>query len=506
MVRNGEIALSDVKRILRKYWWVLLTTTVLCGVVGIIATMVLPKRYTSSTLVLVEQPTVPTDYVRPVVTDDLNHRLASMKEEVLSRSRLQPIIEKFNLYPDLRGKAHMEEVVERLRKTVEVELMQPMAGAVNRQPPGFHVSVTFDNPLTAQQICSEITSMFLQQDAKRREQQGADTTHFLSQQLEEAKAKLDEQDAKLAQFKRQYLGSLPEEEQTNLNLLTGMNTQLEVATQALNRAQQDKAFNETLLTQQLATWKATTSGQQNPETQEQQLTSLQEQLATLLSRYTPQHPDIIKVKSQIEELKKRLAQDPESKNATSTSQAALIEPPQIQQLRARIKQDDFNIAEVTRRQSLIQEQNRLLQARVQASPMVEQQFKELTRDYQTALEMYNDLLKKKQSSAMASDLEHQQESERFSVLDPPSLPSTPSYPNKIALIGGGSGAGLALGLGLLYLLAMLDKAMYTERDVETCLKLPVLTTVPSFEARINGSAAKITTFPKYQDDEVTLKA
>src|SRR5271157_2395826 len=202
MVRNGEISLADVKRILRRYWWIPVTTTVLSGAVGLIATYVLPKKFTSSTVVLVEQPTVPVDIVKPIVTDDLNHRLASMKEQILSRSRLQPIIEKFNLYPEKHQKTHMEDLVEELRQSIKVELSEPMQGSINRQPPGFHVSVTLDNPQLAQQICTDITSMFMEQNFKRREQQSKDTTDFLSQQLEEAKTKLDEQDAKLAEFKR----------------------------------------------------------------------------------------------------------------------------------------------------------------------------------------------------------------------------------------------------------------------------------------------------------------
>ena len=147
----------------------------------------------------------------------------------------------------------------------------------------------------------------------------------------------------------------------------------------------------------------------------------------------------------------------------------------------------------------------MMQARVQASPMVEQQFKELTRSYQTALDFYNELLKKRENSAMATTLEHQQESETFRVLDPPSLPSTPSSPNLLALVGGGIGAGLALALGLLYSLAMSDKAMYTERDVETCLKLPVLTTVPNFEIPAQGTALKHSDIGKY-DDTLVSKA
>ena len=478
MIRNGEITVAEVKRIVCRYWWIPSVLTTLLGLAGYVVTMVLPKKFTSSTLVLVEQPTVPADFIKPVVTEDLNHRLASMQEQILSRSRLQPIIEKFNLYPDLRERAHMEDLVDQLRRNIEVELSQPMPGAVNRQPPGFHVSVTFSDPHTAQQICTEITSMFMQQNVKRREQQAADTTQFLSQQLAEAKAKLDEQDRKLAEYKTKYLGSLPEQEQTNLSLLSGMNTQLESITQSLSRAHQDKAFNETMLSQQEASWKSQQAGQENPDILEQQAAALREQLAGLQARYTSEHPDVIKLKSEIEELKRR-AEDPATKGPVTTGPSTLREPPLLQQLRAKVKQDEMTIADLAKRQIQVQDQIRTLQARVQASPMVEQQFKELTRNYQTASEIYNDLLKKRESSAMATDLEHQQESETFKVLDPPSLPLTPSFPKTIVFAGGGLGAGFALSLAILYVLALSDKAMYSERDIELGLKLPVLAMVPS---------------------------
>src|SRR5208283_3813843 len=148
-------------------------------------------------------------------------------------------------------------------------------------------------------------------------------------------------------FKRQYLGTLPEEEQSNLSLLTGMNTQLEAATQAVTRAQEDKAINETLLSQQEANWKATLGGGlQNPDTMEQQLDALQEQLSLMLLRYTPQHPDVLKLKSQIEALKRRMSDDPGTKTPIDPSTAKLHEPPQIQQLRARVKQNDLSIADL----------------------------------------------------------------------------------------------------------------------------------------------------------------
>jgi protein tyrosine kinase modulator len=504
MLHNGEISLSEAKRIFRHYWWVLPLTIVVCATIAVEVASVLPKKYTSQTSVLVDTPTVPVEYVRPVVSQDLNQRLASMQEEILSKTRLQPIIEKFALYPQDRGRVHIENLVERLRSAVTVKPLDAMPGTSNRQLPGFYVEVTFDNPQLAQQICSEITSMFMEQNARAREQQATRTTTFLSKQLEEAKAKLDEQDGRLAQFKIKYLGSLPEQEQTNLSLLMGMNSQLEANTQALSRAQQDKAFNESLFSQQVANWKSAQTGQ-NPETQELQLLALQDLLLALRARYTAEHPDVIKTQYQIEELKKRMAQAPNaSDTGIGSKQASTTEPPQIQQLHARLRQDDLNIADLSKQQEQIQERIRVLQGHVQASPIVEQQFKEMTRNYQSALEFYNELQKKRENSAMATDLEHQQESEQFRILDPPSLPLNPSFPKMAYFGGGGLAAGIVLGLGILYLLAASDKSMHTERDVELCLKLPVLTLVPTLETVVNGGSRQARGSHDY--DAVGMKA
>ena len=479
MVRNGEIAVSDVKRVLRRYWWIPTFLTLVLGAMGLAASLVLPKKYTSTTLVLVEQPTVPKDLIKPVITDDLNQRMNAMKAQILSRSRLEMIISKFNLYPDLRSTSHMEELVERLKGSINVELIQPLMGSANQEPPGFNVSVTFDNPQVAQEICQEITSMFMEQNTTARVTRSTRTTQFLTEQLDEAQAKLAEQDKKLAQFKVEHPVSQPDQENANLTILAGLNSQLDANTQAITHAQQDKSLNETLLSQQESNWKASQTGQQNPETQDQELAALQEQLSALLAKYTPQHPDVIKLQAQIVDLKRRMAETPETKTPTPGTQASLREPPSLQQLRIKIKQDDLAIADLTKRQKQLQNQIYTEEGRLQASPVIEQQLKELTRNYQTASDIYNDLLKKRENSAMATDLEHEQQGETFKVLDAPSLPSTPSFPKKTVFFGGGLGAGLALSLGILYLLALSDKAIYSERDVEICLKLPVLASVPN---------------------------
>jgi polysaccharide chain length determinant protein (PEP-CTERM system associated) len=490
MIRNGEISMSEVKRILRKYWWILPLTMVSGGALGLGATMVLPKKFTSQSRVQIHEQSVSPELVKPVLTEATNQRLASMQEQILSRTQLQAIIEKFGLYPSDRSKSHMEDLVLKLRSAIEVTPPDTMLGVQSRQLPGFYINVTFDNPETAQRICSEITTKFMEQNVKYMNDKTKQAADFLGAQADDAKRNLDEQDAKLAEFKKKYMGSLPDQQAANLSLIQTYDSQLEAVTQAISRAQQDKAMNESLLAAQLGTWKATKTGGTPTETLEEQLTTLQEQLSALQSRYTPEHPDVIKTKSQIEQLKKRITEAPKSSQTTTSAAAGEIEPAAIQQLRAKLKQDDLSVADLTKRQNQIQSQIGVISGRLQLSPAVEQQFKELMRGYQSASDSYNDLLKRHAQATMATDFTHEQQGEQFSMEDPPSLPMTPSFPKKPLFAGGGLAGGLALGFGVLYLLAALDSSMHSERDVELCLKLPVLALVPTMDpsaaARNNG--------------------
>lgn len=490
MVSNGEIPLRDVVRVVRKFWCIL-PIAISVGTIGAFAALkILPKRYTSQTVVLVDPQTVSPDVIKPVVAETLGPRLASMQQQILSRTRLEPLINKFDLYAEDREKHSMDDLVARLQKAIEVVPMEPMSGT-SRQLPGFSVQVTFGDPIHAQQICGEITSMFISENSKARVEQGQQTTSFLTTELDDAKRKLDAQDAALAQFKQRYLGALPDQEQTNLSLLMGMNSQLDANTQALSRAQQDRAFNQALLSQQEANWKVAnaTTGGQSPETIDQRLATLQDQLVALRAKYTDEYPDVVKLNSQITDLKRQMAAEPPPSPQTASDRPAAGEPPQLQQLRAKLHQDEVNIADLIKREAQIQEQIRVLQGRIQSSPAVEQQYKELTRNYQTALDFYNTLLKNREQAAMATNLEQRQEGEQFRVLDPPSLPTSPSFPKKATVLGGGVGGGLALGLGVLFLIALGDKAIYTEQDVEKCLEMPVLACVPKLDCLSRGPEA-----------------
>src|SRR5215467_15111835 len=479
MVRNGEFTTTDVKRVLRKHWWILPACALGFGITSVVIALQLPKQYTSQTLVLVSRPTVDIGIGRPVVNEDFTQRLAGMKGRILSRTRLEPVIEKFNLYAEDRGKLHPEDLVDRLRGTITITPLEAMPGIQYANLPGFSVNVTFKDPQLAQQICTEITSMFMEEDARDVNNKAKKAQSFIGDRLEEAKAKLDEQDAKLAQFQRLHLGSMSQDETRNLGLLASLNAELDATTQAMTRTQQDKSFNETLLGQQEASWKASQKGE-NPESLEDQLRARQEQLTVIRSRYTEEHPDVVKLKNEIEELKRKIDADPNP--GESPKSKKMTEPPQIQQLRAKIQQADQTYADLVRREGKIQDQIRLIESHIESSPMVEMQLKELTRNHQNALDFYNELLKQRNVANMDSQLIHQQESEHLSVLDAPSLPTSPSFPKMVNFAGAGFGGGGLLGLIILYLLMAMDKTLHTEREVEAYLKLPVLASLPVMES------------------------
>ena len=477
-----ELTPEDYIATVQRRWVLILVLTLIGPIFAYTVSRFLPNRYKSQTLVLVEPPTVPSTIVPQIDVTSVGQRLASMKSQILSRSRLEPVIRQFGLYSQDINRKSMDELVGRLQQAIDVTPVQPMTDTNTRELPGFYVSVTLDNARTAQGVCTAVTSRFIEESLGIQEEHSEQTTQFLSQQLAEAKADLDAQDSKLAAFKSRYMGSLPDDETTNLNLLTGLTSQLDAATQALARAQQDKSFAESMLTQQIAAWQASQGGN-NPDTLEQQLVMLQTQLASLQARYTDDYPDVIKAKADVAALQKKIAESESAKSPAdqAAGQKSIVEPAQITQWRAQVHTAEQLIAEKTREQEQIKQQTKLYQGRVQASPVVEQEYKELTRGYQTALDSYNDLLKKRDASAMSQSLNQQQQGEQFRVLDPANLPSKPSFPNRPLFAAGGLGGGLALGLGLAFLLEMHDTSLKTERDVEFALQLSVLAMLPVIE-------------------------
>jgi polysaccharide chain length determinant protein (PEP-CTERM system associated) len=475
MLGHRALTVQDYLTILKRRWWMIAIPAIIFPIIGYGLTFLVQPQYISQTLVLVEQQKVPESYVKAVVTEDLSGRLASMKEQILSRSRLQPIIERFNLFAN--GKLSMDERIDLTRRNIGITPIQSEIARTNGLP-GFFISFKANDPRTAQLVCGEIQSLFVSENLSDRAASAAGTTEFLKSQLADAKAKLDEQDARLAKFQQTYMGKLPGAESSNINMLTTLNTQLDAATQALARMEQDKSYAESILSmqqaQQVQQTQTTEHGVAAPQAQQLELQQLQVQLADLKARYTDDYPDVVSAQRKVNELERKIAQAPTTPIAPVSSAPKPTDSLSVQQMRAQIRAMDLGIAQKKRDQAEVQAQLRTYQDRVASSPAVEEEYKSITRDNQTAQAFYDDLLNKLNQSKMATDLERRQQGEQFRVMDEPNLPESPSSPKRSVFVMGGLLLGLGLGLAIVALLEYLDTAIRSERDIWAFTKLPTL--------------------------------
>jgi uncharacterized protein involved in exopolysaccharide biosynthesis len=488
MIQNRELTMDDYLAMFRRRMKVILIPVLLAPLAGYMVSHAFKAKYTSQSLVLVEAPKIPDVVVQPVFTEDLTQHVATIQQRVLSPGRLRPMIDRLGL---AKPGQNPDDVVSTIQANMTIQPvitdlsdMGPTPGAKKKPSqspvPGFYINYTAPTAREAQQICSDLTSILLEEDLKSREDATQGTTIFLTQQVEEAKQNLDDLDKRLAAFKNEHMGQLPGDEDNNMKILMGLNSQLDANTQNLNRATQDKAYTESLLSQQLVAWK-TSQTSTNPLTLQQQLSQLQTQLVDLQAKYTDDHPDVIKTKADIEQVKKRLAEINEAtdKDTDAPSQKeSSNEPPEIRQLRLQIHQYGDLIAQAERDQKKLQQEITVYQSRVSSSPGVEEQYKELARDYDNAQKVYQDDLAKQSASKMASQAEQSQEGEQIVLLNPADVPDSPSFPNRLFFAGGGLGAGLVLGFALALWLELRDTSIRTQADAEAVLELPMLVAVP----------------------------
>ncbi len=511
MIANRELSMNDYVAMLRRRAKVILIPTLLAPLAGYLVSRVFPARYTSQSLILVESQKVPETMVQPVVSEDLTERVVTLEQQVLSQSSLQPVVER--LFPgrtseqtdaaiaDIRSHVSLEPVITELSAIGDTAGKPTRAG--QSPVPGFYLKYTTSNPREAQQVCSELTTLFIDEDLKSIQAATNGTNEVLNRGIEDAKRNLDDMDAKLAAFKKQYVGQLPGEQDNNLKVLATLDTELEANTQTLNRAQQDKSYTESLLTQQLAMWNSSQEST-NPETLQKQLSDLQSQLVQLQARYTDDHPDVVKLKANIAAVKQQLAQANKSLPAgdSGSQKTSANEPVEIRQLRLQAHQYDDAISVASQVQKRLQQQIALYQGRISLSPGVEEQYKELTRDYDGALKAYQELLLKKSTNDMTIKMNNQSEGERMFPLNPADFPGAPSFPNPLFFAAGGLGAGLAVGVTLALGLEISDKSIRNEADAEAVLELPTLASIPWVESNANGSGTDRTSWRRNKRQDV----
>ena len=458
--------------------------------VGWGAGWVLPARYQSTTLILVEQPSMPKDYVSPNVSEDLQDRLQSITEQILSRTRLLTIIGNLHLYGEGRDQTTPDKRVELMRKDIDVELVY---GQDKKQITGFTISYSARNPQIAQQVTTQLTDLFIDENLKARQQESQDTTSFLESRLEDARTNLADQEAKVDQYDAKHVGELPSQQASNIQILNGLQSQLQNEQDARNTAKQQGIYLQALIGQYQALNGTSRTADTSPTSLpaiDQQLDTLSSKLTNLSAHYTDRYPDIQNLKDEIAETEKmrdELLVDLKAKSTSGgkASQASVardtrngVQNSALAQVESQLQANKVEIT--NREQSVASLKARIdqYQARLNDEPAREQELDDLTRGYDQSKANYDDLLKKKNESALATSMEQMQQGERFTMLDPPSLPASPAFPNRLKLCGIGLGVGLALGLLVVGGLELTNDRLYGEKEIKTLLPVAILADIP----------------------------
>lgn len=480
----------------RRRWWVVMPAVIIAPLT-FVALKYLPKKYTSTATLVVVQQQVPQRYVTPTSTTDMTEALEATTQEVLSRTGLLAIIGEFGLYPGDRGRLSPEELAAKMRKKIDIEPI--ISRPEQKDIDAFKISFSAESPQKAQAVTNELTALFIHQNLESREHQAEVTTGFLKEQLEDAKNKLAAQEARVRDFKLQNLGQLPEQQNSNLAVLTGLQAQLQNTMASIARAQEQRVYLQSLLNGYrgiAAHGEALTSSAtavSNPlEAAKRDLADLRQKKAALLSIYTPQHPDVIKINEEIaqaEALLKTLRGSKDisnddaqasgsSKTETEVSAGDSEVETAVAQVKSQLEANRLELENLAKDKKQCESEMAAFQQRLNLTPVREQQLAGLLRDYELLKQDYTDLLSKETQSQLAGNLEKRQAGQQFRLVDRPSLPVVPSFPKRVPIALGGLGAGLVLGAALAFLIDIKDGVFYSEKDFNRVLQAPLVVGIP----------------------------
>src|SRR5712664_1581171 len=458
----------------RRRWWILLPLSV-CWLVAWVVSWLLPATFQSDALILVEQQKVPEQYVVPNVSVSLQERLQSMTQQILSRTRLQATIDRFHLYArdgGLMSKWQATDPVEQMRKDIQIELVS--APGRPGELTAFKIRYSAGSPELAQQVNSELTTLFIDENLKSQQQLSASTTAFLDGQVAEARTKLAEQEAKVRAFKATHFGTLPTQLGSNVQIMSGLQSLL----QQYQSVQDSLVSGDSTVTA--------------PEALEAELKTLRVQLADAQSKYTDSYPDVVALKDMIaktEQLKKQIEDEIATKQqevADSAADASELRPASMRngtlnpmmQIQSQLKANQFETENLKQQERKIQSELSEYQARLNGTPQTEQELADISRGYEESQVNYNSLLQKQNQSQLATSLEQRQQGQQFRIIDPPSLPYKPSAPNRALVSLGGLVLGLAVGAALAALLELTDARVRHEKDLQGLIPARVLVGIP----------------------------
>jgi polysaccharide biosynthesis transport protein len=520
------------RRALRRRMVPMLLTAAAILALAVLAALLWPPTYRSTGTILIEQQEMPEDFVRSAVSSYADQRVQVISQRVMTSANLLEIIGKYNLYPDDRRIKAREAIVANMREDIKLnmisaDVVDPRQGRATKATIAFSVSFEHRSAQVAAAVANELTSLYLRENLESRKQQAAGTADFLGTEATRIGAQVTELEQKIAAFKSKNENALPEYAQLNVQLASRAQDDLRELDSRIRSLDQQIVF----LDAQLATISPTASlygdtGQRVMGTRDQ-LNLLRSQYAAAVGTYSPNHPDVIKLKRQIEGLENELGSQDSFRDLSRRLEQARADLAAVSQTHTKDHPDVVRLsrlvnsledqlskvpsspaapvrghdpdnpayiqikasrhaAEVERASLLAQrEQQRArieeLERRSAATPAIERDYTALMRDLDIAKKQYGEIQQKQMEAQLASNLETERKGERFSLIEPPLEPQKPVSPNRALIVVMGVVLALGAAIGLMLLLEALDTRIRGRDDLIALLSAPPLAVIPWLE-------------------------
>jgi polysaccharide chain length determinant protein (PEP-CTERM system associated) len=463
---------QDVQKYLdiakRRRYWAIIPSMVLL-LCGMAYALFAPKIYEAKTLILVETQRVPTNFVRPIVSSGMEDKLRTITEQVTSRTNLDAIIKEYGLYNDAAGsRMILDEKIDLCRKSIGITVARGGAFAISFRGP---------DPRKVTQVANALASNFISENLKIRESQVLGTSTFLADELESVRKQLLEKEEALKNYREKYMGGLPDQLQTNLYILQRLQSQLGNVTTGIRDAENRKILIQAQMAEPRSSGGSPESGvpRSSGDQRQADLDSLRKELAVLESKYTQNHPDVIRVKEMISRLeqknKKPEGQVDRTQNATALPNVASV-------LKRQYLDVDIEIKNLKIEQERLSSRIKLYQKKVEETPIREQELIDINRDYGNLKETYSSLLKRKLEAEIAASMEKKQKGEQFRILDPAKEPEKPVKPDVPLILLMTLALALGVGGGIAYLREMMDTSFKAPDEVEKGLDMRILVSIP----------------------------
>ncbi len=461
----------------------------------------LPNIYRATATVLVDRQQVPEAFVRSTVTSALETRLHTISQEILSRARLEALINRFDLYASMRQRVPFEDVIERMRRDIKLDLKSVDQRGQREATVAFTISYQGSHPDTVALVANTLASFYIEENLKARERQATSTAEFLKVQLGDTKVRLDDQEQRVSEFKRRHMGELPQQMETNLGTLERLHTQLRLNADGQIRAAERRqavssqlAEAESFFATPLAAGAAPGVPGRPPtpsEATEARLSKLKDDLTKLRTQFSDKYPDVVQLAAEVTALERELAgakasereqteakaREPKTEDKPAGSRATTMTPYTLRMKEA-LSETETDIKVLKGEENRLREGIATYQARIENVPRREQEFKELSRDYESTRELYQSLLKRYEEAQLAESMEQRQKGEQFRVLDPALPHPEPAAPNRVRLLVIALVGSVSIAAAAVMLAEHVDTSFHTVDDLRAFSPVPVLVSIP----------------------------